>query len=171
MLDSFKARIERALTKLGLHYQDVSDPEDVAVPAAYFAETTSDRGDRIALLVTLSREKYDVWVQGGLDLLGLADQPDDWLNEAVADFDADLQHAPPKLFSRFKLPSFRARGFRAEVTWSVAQRRIVATVVIPSREFSSAVLDNSIRLVVHLGTTALTTMLAVRQKESQSGGG
>ena len=164
MPDSLKVRIEKALRKLGIPYQDVSDPEDVAVLAAYFAETASDRGDRIALLVTLSREQDDVWVQGGVDPLGLGDQPDEWLNEAVAGFDDDLQHAPANLFSRFKLPRFRARGFRAGVSWSVAQRRIVATVVIPSREFSSAVLDNSIRLIAHLGTTALTTVLLVRQK-------
>lgn len=169
MPDSLKVRIEKALTKLGYSYQDVSDPEDVEVLAAYFTETTSDRGDRIALLVTLSREKHDVWVQGGVDPLGLTDHPDEWLNQAIATYDADLQHAPANLFSRFKLPRFRARGFRAGVSWSVAQRRIVATVVIPSAEFSSAVLDNSIRLVAHLGTTALATMLLVRQTESQSG--
>ena len=169
MPDSLEVRIELALTRLGFSYQDVSDPEDVAVLAAYFTETMSDRGDSIPLLVTLSREKRDVWVQGGVALLGLADQPDEWLNEAIARLDADLQHAPASLFARFKMPRFRARGFRANVSWSAAQRRIVAGVIIPSREFSSAVLDNSIRLVAHLGPTALEALLLARQKESQSG--
>lgn len=167
MPDSLEVRIEKALTKLGFSYQDVSDSEDAAVLAAYFTEAMSDRGEGIPLLVTLSREKHDVWVQGGVHLLGLADQPDEWLSEAIAGFDADLQHAPASLFARFKMPRFRARGFRANVSWSAAQRRIVAGVIIPSGEFSAAVLDSSIRLVSHLGTTARATIQLAHRTESE----
>ncbi|HEX2924034.1 MAG TPA: hypothetical protein VHS28_08420, partial [Chloroflexota bacterium] len=159
-------RIEKALAKLGISYQDVSDPEDDGVQAAYFAEMIGDRGALATLVVTASRGWKDVWVQGGVVSTGIADLPDAQLNEAIGRVNADLQHAPAGLFSRFKLPSFHSRGFTAGVSWSIPQRQVVGTVVIPSGEFSSAVLDSSIRLAAQLAADALATVATARKKES-----
>ncbi len=163
MPDSLKVRVGKALTKLGIPYQDVSDPQDAAVSAAYFIETFAERGEQMQVVVTLSRAQEDVWVQGGVDPVDIAGQPEEQIVAAIGGFDADLRSAPASLFSQLRLPKFRARGFRAHVSWSPRQRRIVSTVIIPGREFSSGTLGSSIQLAAHLCSSALSQVAGALQ--------
>ncbi len=166
MPDSLNVRIGKALTKLGIPYQDVSDPEDVDVSTAYYAEALDGQGPGIPLVVSVSKQKANVWVQAGVSPAGISDGDSESAVAAIADYDASVQRAPGSLFSQFRLPKFRARGFVANVSWSKGRRRVVSTVVIPAREFSSATLDASIHLATYLTTQAITTLAAASQNES-----
>ncbi len=166
MPDSLKTRIERALKKLNIRYQDVSDPEDATVSAAYFADMATERGARMPVVVSVSRAKNDVWVQGGIDPVDIADLADATIVSAIDAVDTELQQAPASLFSQHKLPRFRARGFSARVSWSPKQRRVVSTVIMPLEEFSSATLQSSIDLAAHLAARANARVLAASTRES-----
>ena len=168
-----RERVERALAKLGIPYQDVSDPEDASVTAAFFTEAPIGPSGVMPVVVTLSKEQSDVWVQGGADLPEADSQTQDRLSAAVDAADSALRRAPASLFSEHKLPRFRQRGFDARLSWSPRRRQIVATIVIPASELSAATIAGAIALAARLGNDAASEIgRAIHEKthEDETGG-